>query len=85
MKRRRKKIEMTIKLMRRKRLNGAKGLNPKRNHKTDIREAGKSQPAMPRVRYSFEVRWLPRIFFKARLTKVPHRPMNNRIPKMIRH
>ena len=85
LKRRRKKIEMTLRLMRRKRLNCAKGLNPKRKYRTDIREAGKSQPAMPRVRYSFEVRCLPRILFKARLTRIPHKPMNSRIPKTIRH
>ena len=85
MKRRKKKIKMTIRLIRRKRLNGAKDCNPKRNHKTDIKEAGKNQPAMPSVMYSFEVRCLPKIFFKARLTRIPHKPMNSRIPKTIRH
>ena len=76
---------MTIRLMRRKRLNEAKDSNPKRKYRTDIRDAGKNQPAMPSVRHSFEVRCLPKIFFRARLTKVPHKPMNSRIPKTICH
>ena len=85
MKRRRKKLKMTVRLMRRKRLNGAKAFNPKRKYRTDIMAAGKNQPAMPSVRHSCEVRGLPKIFFKARLTKVPHKPMNSSIPRTICH
>ena len=64
LKRSRKKIGMPIRLIRRKRLNGDEGFNPNRNHKMEIKAAGRIQPAMPRARYSFEVSCFPKMFFK---------------------
>ena len=85
LKRRRKKMEMMKRLIRRKKPNGEAGSNPKRNHNNANRDAGNSQPAIPRERYSSDVSCAPKMFFKARLIRICPRAINNRMPKTIRH
>lgn len=70
LRRRRKKIEMLSRLIRRKRLNGAKGFDPKRNHNKETSAAGKIQPDIPRARYSVEVSCAPKILRNARTVKI---------------
>ena len=84
MKRWRKKIKPVSRLIRRKRLTGATGFDPKRNHVKDTSETGTLQPAIPKARYSLEVRSSPRMFFKVSATNAVPSAMNNRIPKISR-
>lgn len=84
LKRWRKKIEMLNRLISRNRLNGAKGFDPKRNHRKDTRETGTLQPAIPSARYSLAVSCAPRMFFKVRAISAVPRATVSRIPKTIR-
>ena len=66
---RRKKMEIMKRLMMMKRSNDAESLDPKMNHTIDSKDAGNSQPAIPRTRYSFEVSCSPKTFFNAKLIR----------------
>ena len=85
LKRWRKKIEMLNRLMSRKRLNGVKGFDPKRNHNKVTSAAGNIQPDMPRARYPVEVSCAPKILRNAKPIKVWHSTINSRMPRSARH
>lgn len=85
LKRWRKKIEMLNRLISRKRLNGAKGFDPKRNQIKDTSEAGNIQPDMLRARYSVAVSCAPKILRNAKPIKIWHSAINSRMPSSARH
>ena len=84
LRRRRKKIEMLNRLIRMKRLNGAKGFDPKRNHNKETSAAGNIQPDMPRARYSVEVSCAPKNLRNAKPIKIWHNAINSRMPSSAR-
>ena len=70
LKRRRKRVEITSRLIRRIRLNGDEGFHPTKNQSIEISKAGKSQPAKPSEKYSLEVNCFPKMYCSAVLIRV---------------
>jgi hypothetical protein len=85
LRRARRRITITSRPMKTKRLKGVEGFDPKRNQTSDIKEAGTIQPDMLNARYSVNVSCLSKIVLKAEPIKTWHSAINSKRPRITSH